>query len=103
MQLNDLLANTNDQTFWRRYGHLGDAYMKARSKAENAALDLAIQCEDDARERFATSSPIRINRGTKFAAVGLYDVRYGIQFFALDYATPDDRAEVDEYIKETTK
>ena len=103
MRLDDLLNNSDERAFWKRYGHLGDAYMLARKKAENAALDLAIQCEDDAYERAAPESPMRISRGTKFAAVGLYDVRYGIQFFALDYATPDDRADVDQYIKELTK
>lgn len=100
MQLNDILTNTNEQTFWRRFGHLGDEYMSGRRKAGNAALDLAIQCQDDAHERFATSSPMRINRGTKFAAVGMYDVRYGVQFFAVDYATPEDRADFDKWLKE---
>ena len=103
MRLDDLLNNTDERAFWRRYGHLGDVYMTARRKAESAALDLAIQCEDDAHERGAPESPMRISRGTKFAAVGLYDVRYGIQFFALDYETPADRADVDQYITELMK
>lgn len=98
MRLNDLLANTNGQSFWRRYGHLGDAYMAARRKAEGAALDLAIQCQDDTHEKGSRSSPLRINRGAKFAAVGMYDVRYGVQFFAVDYETPADRADVDQWI-----
>lgn len=103
MRLDDLLNNSDERAFWKRYGHLGDAYMAARKKAEHAALDLAIRCEDDAAEQRVPSVPMRVSRGTKFAAVGLYDVRFGIQFFALDYATPDDRADVDQYIKETTK
>ena len=103
MRLDDLLNNTDDRAFWQRYGHLGDVYMTARRKAESAALDLAIQCEDEAHESFVPSVPMKINRGKKFAAVGLYDVTFGVQFFALDYETPEDRADVDQYLKELTK
>jgi hypothetical protein len=100
MRLNDILSNADEKAFWHRYGHLGDAYMAGRRKAENAALDLAIQCQDDAHAHFATDSPMRVNRGAKFAAVGMYDVRYGVQFFAVDYATPEDRADFDQWLKE---
>jgi len=98
VQLNDVLANTDEQAFWRRYGHLGDAYMAGRRKAESVALDLAIQCQDEAHRLFLPSVPMRFSQGQKFVAVGLYDVRYGVQFFALDYETEADRADVDAWM-----
>mgnify|MGYP003440519661 CR=1 FL=1 len=100
MQLNDVLANTDDRTFWKRYGHLGDEYMKARHKAEHAALDLAMLCEDEGIASFTTSTPMKFKKGGKFVAVGMWDVRYGVQFFAVDYETPEDRAEVDQWIQD---
>ena len=99
--LNEILANTDEQTFWRRYGHLGDTYMKGRRKAENAALDLAITSEDEAVELFLPDGQMKHYCGEKFAAFGVWDVQHGVQFFAMDYATDDDRAEVDKYIKAT--
>lgn len=99
MQLASVLIHTKEQTFWRRYGHLGDAYMKVRRMAENAALALAIQCEDEAHEKFVTSVPAKHSIGAKFVAVGMYHVRFGVQFFVMDYETPDDRKDVDEYLK----
>lgn len=99
MRFNDLLSNTDERTFWQRYGHLGDEYMTGRRKAENVALDLAIQCQDEAHEKLVSSVPLKFSKGQKFVAVGGYDVTHGVQFFAVDYVTPEDRADVDEWIK----
>ncbi len=100
MRLNDILSNADEKAFWHRYGHLGDAYMAGRRKAENAALDLAIECQDETHQRLIPSVPMKVSKGEKFIAIGLYDVRFGVQFFALDYQTDADRADVDQWLKE---
>ena len=99
MQLDNILNNSDEQTFWRRYGHLGDAYMKSRRKAENAALDLAITSEDEAVSLFLPNGQMKHKCGERFACFGMWDASYGVQFFALDYETEQDRAEVSQWIK----
>ena len=100
MQLHDILAMSDDRVFWKTYGHLGDSYMKSRRKAEHVAQGLALQCEEEGHRLFSRSIPMKITKGEKFLAVGLWDVRNGIQFFALDYATPEERADVDAWIED---
>jgi len=100
MRLDNLLNNSDEKAFWRRYNHLGDAYMASRRKAENVALDLAIQCQDEAHAALVPRVPMKTSKGSKFVAIGMYDVRYGVQFFALDYETATDRESVNEWIAE---
>ena len=99
MQLDNVLNNSDEQTFWRRYGHLGDRYMKSRRKAENVALDLAITSEDEAVGLFLPSGQMKHKCGERFACFGMWDAQYGVQFFAVDYETEQDRVDVDEWIK----
>ncbi len=90
----------DDRTFYRLYERRGDAYMRSRRKAEAVALDLAMQSQQEAYDAQSPEGKTHTKAGKVFFCYGKWDCRHGIQFFALDYESEADRADVDQFIKE---